>query len=173
MRHVTNDLKIHGIDSVVNDFLQREKKTPHNFSLLFPVEMSAKDKTQKTRVVLTLEERVKVIEKLDSGIPAYKIANELGVGKTQIQTIRLKKKEILRDYQSNVPSTSKRRKHTTGNEDINELTLTWAKDAISRRINVTGPLLQSKALEFAERLDKKDFKASKGNLFLSLSKEIF
>lgn len=36
------------------------------------------------------------------------------------------------------------------------------KDAVARRINVTGPLLQEKALEFAEKTGNTNFKAYKG-----------
>jgi len=50
----------------------------------------------------------------------------------------------------------------TGNKEINELTLKWVKNAVSRRINVTGPLIQAKALDFARSLNKTEFKASKG-----------
>lgn len=38
------------------------------------------------------------------------------------------------------------------------------KDAVARRINVTGPLLQEKALEFAART---------GNTIFKVSKEVF
>jgi hypothetical protein len=61
-----------------------------------------------------------------------------------------------------VPGSSKRRHYLTSNEEINELTLSWFKDAVSRRVNVTGPLLQTKALGFAADLGITEFKASKG-----------
>ena len=37
-----------------------------------------------------------------------------------------------------------RRRHLTGNENINCLCLEWFKDAVNRRLNVTGPLLKEK-----------------------------
>jgi hypothetical protein len=40
--------------------------------------------TKKKRVVLTLEKKIDAIKRLDQGVPAYKIAEEMGVGKTQI-----------------------------------------------------------------------------------------
>ena len=49
--------------------------------LLLPTKMNRK------REVLTLEERVSVIRNADSGSSCRAIAAELGVGKTQVQTI--------------------------------------------------------------------------------------
>ena len=47
----------------------------------------------RKRKVLTLEDRVKVVDRLTSGKSARSIAASLGVGKTQIQAIG-KEKEI-------------------------------------------------------------------------------
>jgi predicted DNA-binding protein YlxM (UPF0122 family) len=118
--------------------------------------------TSPKRKVLTLQQKVDAIKLLDAGKAAYKIAEEFGVGKTQIQNLRKRKFDILSDYENNVPATSKRRKYTTGNEEINELTYEWFKSAIARRINVTGGLLKEKALKFAKDLNVDSFKASNG-----------
>ena len=114
------------------------------------------------RKVLTLEQRIEAIKLMNAGKPAYKVAEEFGVGKTQIQNLRKRKVEVLADYEQNIPGSTKRRRHLTGNENINELCLEWFKDAVSRRINVTGPLLKEKALKFASELGNTTFKASNG-----------
>lgn len=72
------------------------------------------DKARKKRIVLTLEEKIQAIKKLDAGTPAYKIAEEMGVGKTQIQTLRKRKADILSDFENNMPNSSKRRRYLTG-----------------------------------------------------------
>jgi hypothetical protein len=72
------------------------------------------DKAHKKRIVLTLEEKIQAIKKLDAGTPAYKIAEELGFGKTQIQKLRKRKADILTDFQNNVPNSSKRHRYLTG-----------------------------------------------------------
>ena len=105
--------------------------------------------------------KVEAIKLLDLGKPAYTIAEEFGVGKTQIQSLRKRKAEALADFENNVPGSCKRRRHLTGNEDINQLCLEWVKDA-TRRINVIGPLLKAKALKFASDMDNTTFKASNG-----------
>ncbi|KAG1651344.1 Tigger transposable element-derived protein 4 [Nymphon striatum] len=114
------------------------------------------------RKFLSLDEKLKAINLLEKGSPAYKVAEEFGVGKTQIQNLRKRKCEVFEQVERNVPLDTKRRRRATGNEEINQLTYEWFKDAVSRRVPVTGPLLQTKALDFASQLNVSDFKASKG-----------
>ena len=114
------------------------------------------------RKLLTLEQKVDAIKLLDSGKAAYKIAEQYGVGKTQIQNLRKRKREILEDFENNVPSSTKRRRHITGNEEVNRLCLEFFKDAVGRRIIIIGPILKEKALQFAAGLGNTNFKGSNG-----------
>ena len=101
-------------------------------------------------MVLTLEQRIKAIEMMDQGKPAYKTAEEYGVGKSQIQNLRKRITELLNDFENNVPSETKVHHYLTGKEEINNLTYEWFKDAVSKRIIITGPLLQEKVLDIAK-----------------------
>ena len=74
----------------------------------------------KKRIVLTLNQKYEAIQELEKGVPAYKVAERLGVGKTQIQNLRKRKQEVLTDIEK-CPGDTKRRRHTTGNEDKNDL----------------------------------------------------
>ena len=53
----------------------------------------------KKRKVMTLDERVRVIKLSNQGDSVRKIAACLGVGKTQVQTV---KEEILKEWESGV-----------------------------------------------------------------------
>ena len=114
------------------------------------------------RKCLTLEERVKCIKLLDSGKSSRVVAAELGVGRTQIQGILKRKREILDDYEGNGNLSLKRPKRDTDYSEINSLTYRWFLDATSRMIPVNGPLLQEKAKSFAADLGFSEFKASNG-----------
>ena len=74
------------------------------------------------RKTLTLEEKLKAIAELDKGRPAYKVAGDFGVRKTQIQSLRKRKKDVLNDAENCVNMQARRKIHFTGNEDINRLT---------------------------------------------------
>ena len=69
---------------------------------------------------------------------------------------------MLEDYESSASLNRKRKMRKTGNEEINELLLKWFTDCTARHINVTGPLMKEKALQFASELNNEDFKASNG-----------
>ena len=114
-----------------------------------------------SRKVLTLEQRLEVVKHLENGKSSREIAQIMGVGRTQIQTINKRKAEIPEDYENNISSDRKRR-HKTGIEEINELCWTWFQDAVQCRINVTGPLLIEMALKFSADLKIDSFKASNG-----------
>ena len=111
---------------------------------------------------MTLTERNEAIKKLNSGKSARAVAKEMGVGKTQITQIAKRKAEILEDIENNVDGERKRKRHKTGNEEINDLCWNWFQEARTRNINITGPLLKEKALKFAVDLDIDTFKASNG-----------
>ena len=82
--------------------------------------------TVKKCKVLTLEEdRVKVIRLLESGKSSRILAEQFGVGRTQIQQTLKSKAELLSDYENNADLDSKRQRRATGNEDIKELTWRW------------------------------------------------
>lgn len=112
------------------------------------------------RKFLTLRQRIDVIRKSESGLSARKIAEYFNVGKTQIQDILKRKKELLEDFEKNVNSDQKMKRIKTGFEEINLLTYEWLRSATSRSINVSGPMLQTQALKFANNLGKNYFKAS-------------
>lgn len=114
------------------------------------------------RKFLTLDDRVKVIKLSEAGKSSRSIADEIGVGRTQIQNIVKRKREILDEHEKNHNSAAKRFRRTTTFEDVNELLLNWFHDATSRQINVSGPLLKQKALGFAAELGLSEFKASNG-----------
>ena len=57
-----------------------------------------------SRKVLTLEQRLEVVKHLENGKSSREIAQIMGVGWTQIQTINKRKAEILEDYGNNVSS---------------------------------------------------------------------
>ena len=65
------------------------------------------------------------------------MAEKFQCGKTQVQSILLKKDEIIEDYEANV-STSIKRLRTAQHEDIDSALLDWFRNARSKNILVTA-----------------------------------
>lgn len=69
----------------------------------------------------------------------------------------------MEDFESNVEADRKRPRPTTAvNGEFEDLLLRWIRDANSRRISLTGALIQERARSFATQLDMTDFKGSNG-----------
>ena len=115
------------------------------------------------RKVLSLEDRIKVVQMNTAGKSCRKIADELGVGKTQIQNIIQNKHLIQTEIASGSNLEKKYAKvRKTGNEDLNFTMFEWFCKVRSRNIPVTGKLIQEKARGLAAECGMRDFKASNG-----------
>ncbi|KAK7499105.1 hypothetical protein BaRGS_00009652 [Batillaria attramentaria] len=117
----------------------------------------------RKRKVLTLEQRVKVIELSEKGDSARKIAEKMDVGKTQIQSILLAKEEIKQEWKDGAPCTRKykRARHMLYG-DIDAAVWEWFCSARAKGMPVSGPLLQQKAMMFSVTLGHDEFTASNG-----------
>ncbi len=104
---------------------------------------------------------MQALKLLDTGKSARKVAIEMGVGRTQINDIAKRKFEVIEEYEQAANPNVKRRCQRTY-DDINTLTWTRFQDSSVRNLNISGPMIQTKALEFAEELNLNEFKASNG-----------
>ena len=118
--------------------------------------------TSVTRKALNLDDKVKAINLCDGGKSCRAVAKEMDVGRTHIMNILKRKSEILDDLKNNISGSRKRQRRATGNEDINQLCWDWFQEATGRRINISDPLIQEQALQFAKDLGVDQFKASNG-----------
>ena len=80
----------------------------------------------RKRKVLTLEERVFVLDKIEKGQFCHSVSEELGVGKTQIQNIVKDKEDILKQWAAEESSSKKYTKvRKTGYEEIDKVIWEW------------------------------------------------
>ena len=115
------------------------------------------------RKVLSLEDRMTVITMNRTGKSCRKIAEEYGVGKTQIQKIIKEKESIEAEIASGSYLGKKYGKvRKTGNEDLNSRIWEWFCEVRSRNIPISGKLIQEKAKWMAAELGMIDFRASNG-----------
>ena len=84
-------------------------------------------KGERKRKALDLADRVRVIELSKNNKSARSIADDFGVGKTQIQSIIKNKDNIMKDYENNCNQGRKRQRKQTPHDDVNDLTWEWFK----------------------------------------------
>ena len=88
-----------------------------------------KPKAQHRKKTLTLKEKVDVIKYKDkSGCGSRSSAEKFFFGKTEIRSILKNRDKILREFETNEPSSKQRSARKTGNEEINKLIWEWFKD---------------------------------------------
>ena len=73
------------------------------------------------RNVLSLKEKVELINFAKNGKGCREIANEFDIGKTHASLILKPKAEILEEFENNGGLERKRKRHKSLNDDINEL----------------------------------------------------
>ena len=112
---------------------------------------------------LTLKEKIDIMKYKDkSGCGSQSLAEKFFIGKTQVLSILKNWDKFLREFETNKPLTKQRSARKTGNEEINKLIWEWFKDMSRRKLPISGPMLQEKALQFAKDLGNTEFKASNG-----------
>ena len=78
----------------------------------------------RKRNELTLQKKVDLLKNSD-GKSSRQLAEIYGVGRTQVQNILKRKREILDSYEENGNSSRKRQCVSTENDNLNELMWQW------------------------------------------------
>ena len=123
--------------------------------------MSNKRKAAST--ASTVEEKYQIIQRIESKKATQsEIAKETGIPRSTISRwCSIEKEKIIQAYESNSSASSRKRLRSSKYEDIDESLYEWFKERRSMNFPLNGPLLMSKAEDFAT-LHNQEFKASNG-----------
>ncbi|XP_046558768.1 uncharacterized protein LOC124267816 [Haliotis rubra] len=128
--------------------------------LSIPVLPSSKDRGR--RIELTLQEKVDLIHH-SKGKSQRALAEIFGVGKSQVNLILKRKREIMNMYEQGGQLERKRLRLRADKDEINSLTLDWFMSEYKKGdTSLSGPVVQEKAKEFALELGRTEFRASNG-----------
>ncbi|KAK7863053.1 hypothetical protein R5R35_006476 [Gryllus longicercus] len=112
---------------------------------------------------LTLGEKIELIEEHEQGNTSVKdLVMKFKVGKTQVYDTLKNKGKIKIEWLKGIPENRKRLSRTTSYEKINVIIWEWFVSARAEGIPISGPMIQAKAIEVAQKLGKTEFKASNG-----------
>ena len=115
----------------------------------------------RKRKILTLEERVAALQKVDCGMSCHWIANELDVGKIQIQEIVRDRQKILKRWEGGERSDRKYTKvRKIGYKELDKVVWEWFTRARAKNIPVSGKLIQERTLMYTAELGHSSFTAS-------------
>jgi len=108
---------------------------------------------QSVKTSLTLEERINVIKENEIEKTSHRdLAKKYNVGKTQIQNTIKRKEEYLKAYEELMPSKRCRIKVNLKYPEIDNAVKEWFDLARENNIPISGPIVQEKAKNIAEKL---------------------
>lgn len=115
---------------------------------------------------LNLEEKVKVLSRIEAGQSLKSVMDEFGISKSTFYDIKKNKKLIL-DFvlKQDIPLVgAEKRKRTTGAKygDVVNAVYMWYQQKHSAGVPVRGVELQAAAERFAQCFGRTNFKASTG-----------
>lgn len=105
------------------------------------------------RKSLSVKEKAKIIWKLESGVSNASLCKEFAISHSTISTIWKNRDKIKKTFENDSFNVKKIR--NSQHQDIDDCLLQWFKSQRVLNISINGPILQSKAQEFARILGKR------------------
>lgn len=116
----------------------------------------------KKRKVLTLDDKVAMIEAVSKGEKKKDVAIRFNIPPSTLSTILKSKEDVLKAVHSGSCSGQRKKLKAATYGDVDEAVFKWFTDIRAKDIPVSGAVLQQKARDFACLLGCDDFKASTG-----------
>ena len=118
---------------------------------------------------LSITEKLKAIDRIESGASMHMVCEEFGIKKTTYYDLK-KSKEKIRAYNREMEKPKKgenvkKRMTVSKYEDLDKAVFKWYKQHRSVVVNVRGVDIQDAASRFAKHLEIDDFKNSAGWLY--------
>lgn len=111
---------------------------------------------------LSIEEKIDIINAVESGKKKAEIAAEYGIKKNSLSSIMKNKDKVLEAFESLRFDPKRKRLRTAFYTDLEEALMRWYRIAQCLNVPVNGPMLRLKANDFAQKLGHNDFKCSNG-----------
>ncbi|CAF4555308.1 unnamed protein product, partial [Rotaria sp. Silwood2] len=116
-----------------------------------------------SRHELDLEQKMNLIGDKENGLSHRQLKEKFQVSLGAVSNILKRKNEYTHDYETNCNKKLKRKLKDDTSQVLNDTVYEWFVAQRSKRIPVSGPILQEYARKVALELnDKSDFKASNG-----------
>ena len=126
--------------------------------------MAASRKLKRPHKELSLEKKIELI-KASGKKPKRtqeQLGEEFGIGRSTVSGILRKRESYQKQWEENRSRKRQRLNKSTRLDSLNKLVFDFFCKARSKNIPVSGPMMQKKALEFANELEIEDFHASNG-----------
>lgn len=111
---------------------------------------------KKVNKKLSLEQKVEIIQQLDRGVMAKRVAQNFGVVDSAISYIKKNKEKILASVADSVHDVKKKTLHKPKNEEMEKQLYKWFEFQRSKQCPTSADLIKAKAKDnnwLRERID--------------------
>ncbi|NXF03129.1 TIGD4 protein, partial [Smithornis capensis] len=118
--------------------------------------------TVRRKKSISIEEKIDIINAVESGKKKADIAAKYGIKKNSLSSIMKNKEKVLEAFETLRFDPKRKRLRTAFYADLEEALVRWYRIAQCLKVPVNGPMLRLKANDFAQKLGHSDFKCSNG-----------
>lgn len=125
--------------------------------------------TKRKRVLLTMNEKLQIVNRLEAGETITKLAKEFGIGVSTVGDMKrnaekIKKFSVTLDKATTSDSAKSRKTmKTADDQELDNVLFRWFIQKRSEGVPLSGPMIKEKALILNSKLGgSEDFKASSG-----------
>lgn len=109
---------------------------------------------------LTIEKKIEILKKVESGIKKKVIAQEYDIPQSTLSTI-IKNKATILQFGAEIKGKASFKRNRPS-KTVNTALVKWFGSAREKNLPVSGPVLKQKALDLAQKMGDNEFKASSG-----------
>lgn len=122
------------------------------------------EQNKRKRVVISIEEKLKAIRRVEAGETIKAVAQNYGVGEVTVGDWKRNRTKIEQWCMKQASSSSGRKSMKTGEyERVNEILFMWFNQQRLKGVPLSGPILQQKAILISRQFPEADqFVASSG-----------
>lgn len=121
---------------------------------------------KRKRVVLSIQQKLEIVQKFEKGQSARALSTEYGIGYTTVIDLKKQKEKLLKFACSSDSTTALKRRKTMKKstyEDLDKALLEWFNNQRAQGTPINGPICAAKAKEFFNSLGLEGpFEASSG-----------
>lgn len=112
------------------------------------------------RKVLSVKEKVEIIQLLEKGAKNVTICKQFGLSSSTVSTLLKNKECLMKAYEANVIDSKRLKK--CEKDDLDQALLKWFIQQRNSRLPITGPIMKIQAEKFADQLGYTNFSCSNG-----------
>ena len=126
--------------------------------------------TKATRVRFSIAKKIELLDLVKKGKSRPVLCKENGIAPSTLQNFLRDEKKLRAEFENNW-DTKRQKVSLSPHHELEQKLVKWVHVMRNQKISLNGPLVQEKALEFAEKMGIQNFSTSGGWLYQFTKRE--